>query len=70
MPKKLERCVNRVKKSKGEDSAWAICSQSTGYKVGKGSSKHHKKWVKANENTEFDQFFGHFLDEMGIEYSP
>lgn len=62
MPKKLEKCVNKVKKDKGEDSAWAICSKSTGYKVGKGSTKHHKKWVK--EESEFDQYFNSLLEKL------
>jgi len=26
MPEKLDRCVNDVKGEKGEDSAWAICT--------------------------------------------
>jgi hypothetical protein len=69
MPKELEKCVNKVKKSKGEDSAWAICSKSTGYKVAKGSTKHRKKWVKTTENTEFDQFFHSLLDKMGVDYT-
>ena len=28
MPAKLDRCVNDVKGEKGEDSAWAICTDS------------------------------------------
>jgi len=28
MPEKLDRCVNDVKGEKGEDSAWAICTDS------------------------------------------
>jgi len=28
MPEKLDRCVNKVKGEKGEDSAWAICTDS------------------------------------------
>lgn len=37
MPKKLERCVRRVrKKGKSKKSAWGICSKSTGYKRKKG----------------------------------
>lgn len=28
MPEKLERCVNDIKGEKGEDSAWAICTDS------------------------------------------
>tara|TARA_R100001086_G_C11619364_1_gene198368 strand:- start:111 stop:239 length:129 start_codon:yes stop_codon:yes gene_type:complete len=33
MPKKLERCVKKVRKSgKSKSSAWAICVKSTGQK--------------------------------------
>ena len=28
MPEKLDRCVDKVKGEKGEDSAWAICTDS------------------------------------------
>lgn len=46
MPKKLERCVKKVKKQgHDESSSYAICSKSTGWKVGKGSTKTKKKWV-------------------------
>ena len=32
-PKKLERCVKKVKKTgKSKSSAWAICTKSTGLK--------------------------------------
>ena len=42
MPKKLEKCVSKVKKQgKPKDQAYAICSASTGIKRGKGG-----KWVK------------------------
>ena len=47
MPKKLKSCVGKVKKQgKDDSSAYAICSKSTGWKVGKGSTKKKKKWVK------------------------
>jgi hypothetical protein len=47
MPAKLDRCVKSVKADgKSESSAYAICTESTGYKVGKGSTKKDKKWVK------------------------
>ena len=47
MPKKLERCVRKVRrKGHSKDEAYAICSEATGYKVGKGSTKKNKKWVK------------------------
>lgn len=39
MPKKLERCVKKVKKEKGEDSAWAICTASV---MGKKKKKGKK----------------------------
>jgi len=42
MPKKLEKCVSKVKEQgKPEDQAYAVCSASTGIKRGKGG-----KWVK------------------------
>jgi len=28
MPAKLDRCVDKIKGEKGEDSAWAICTDS------------------------------------------
>jgi hypothetical protein len=47
MPAKLDRCVKKVmKQGKDKSSAFAICSKSTGWKVGKGSTKKKKKWVK------------------------
>lgn len=46
MPKKLEDCLRKVKKNSPDVNEYAVCSKSTGYKVGKGSTKHHKKWVK------------------------
>jgi len=37
MPKKLERCVKKVrKKGKSKSAAWGICSKSTGIKRKKG----------------------------------
>lgn len=40
MPKKLDRCVKRVKKEgKSEDSAWAICQSAV---MGKGRGKRKK----------------------------
>lgn len=37
MPKKLDKCIASVKKQgKSKDSAYAICSQSTGIKKKKG----------------------------------
>lgn len=42
MPAKLDRCVKKLKqKGYEENSAWAICVTSTGWKRGKGG-----KWVK------------------------
>lgn len=42
MPKKLERCVKKVmKQGKDKSSAYAICSESTGWKKGKDN-----KWIK------------------------
>jgi hypothetical protein len=47
MPDELDRCVDSVKADgKSESSAYAICSKSTGWKVGKGGTKDKKKWVK------------------------
>lgn len=47
MPKRLERCVRKVKGKKGVKSAWAICIVSTGIKRKKGggwtSGKLRKK---------------------------
>ena len=61
MPKKLERCVRKVsrqlKKKKPnakpetrKSQAYAICSESTGWKVAKGSTKRDKKWVKRKKS--------------------
>lgn len=62
MPKKLEKCVKSVKKSgKDESSAYAICTSQTGWKVGKGSTKYDKKWVK--EESEFDKFVNELLKD-------
>lgn len=41
MPKKLERCVRKVRKNSPDVNPWAVCSKSTGYKKAKGG-----KWVK------------------------
>jgi len=47
MPAKLDSCIKKVKRQgSDESSAYAICSKSTGWKVGKGSTKKKKKWVK------------------------
>ena len=46
MPKKLMRCVRKLKKKKGVKSAWAICIASTGqkpHKSKKSKSKRKKK---------------------------
>jgi len=58
MPKKLERCVKKVKKQgKDESSAYAICSSSTGYKKQKGGGwkKEMKESVDRVEITRFIQ---------------
>lgn len=45
MPEKLDRCVRKLKrKGYDEQSAYALCSKSTGWKRGKGG-----KWVKRKE---------------------
>lgn len=41
MPKRIEKCVEKVKRKKGVKSAWAICSASTGIKKKKGGG-----WTK------------------------
>jgi len=67
MPKSLEKCVNDVKEQgKSEDSAYAICSNSTGYKVGKGSTKHKKKWIKEES---FDSFIANVLSSLNGDSS-
>lgn len=38
MPKKLDRCVKKVSKTKGKSAAYAIYSNSTGIKRGKGGT--------------------------------
>ena len=44
MPKKLEDCVKKVMaQGKSKSEAYAICSESTGYKKAKGN-----KWKKDN----------------------
>lgn len=50
MPEKLERCIQKVKKSSSAVNPYAVCAKSTGYVVGKGSTKHKKKWVKKDKN--------------------
>tara|TARA_R110002051_G_scaffold243278_1_gene303358 strand:- start:762 stop:1772 length:1011 start_codon:yes stop_codon:yes gene_type:complete len=56
MPAKLDRCVKQVQKQgKNKSTAYAICSRSTGYKAGKGSTKKKKKWIKGKES--FKQYF-------------
>ena len=45
MPKKIERCVKKVKATgKSKSSAWAICSKSTGIKKKKGGG-----WTKGKK---------------------
>jgi len=45
MPKKLERCVKKVRKQgKSKSSAYAICSSSTGIKRKKGGG-----WTKGKK---------------------
>ena len=43
MPEKLDRCVNDVKGEHGEDSAWAICTDSLKKEVAEaiGMREHH-----------------------------
>ncbi len=43
MPEKLDRCVDKVKGEKGEDSAWAICTDSIKGEVAEaiGMSESH-----------------------------
>jgi len=48
MPDKLDRCVKKVQKQgKNKESAYAICSKSTGYKKAKGGG-----WEKMKESTD------------------
>jgi len=45
MPEKLDRCVKKLqKKGYSKNSAYAICSTSTGYKRAKGG-----KWKKTKK---------------------
>ena len=45
MPKRIERCVRKVRKQgKKKNSAWAICSKSTGIKRKKGGG-----WTKGKK---------------------
>jgi hypothetical protein len=44
MPKKLERCVKKVKKKGSGKDAWAICVKSTGIKKKKGGG-----WTKGKK---------------------
>jgi|PlaIllAssembly_1097288.scaffolds.fasta_scaffold29696_2 hypothetical protein len=47
MPEKLKRCVKHVKdQGKSEDSAWAICVDSTGLKPHKKKKKDVKKAIE------------------------
>jgi len=56
MPATLDRCVKKVQKQgKSKSSAYAICSKSTGWKVGKGSTKRKKKWKKESFKQYFEQ---------------
>jgi hypothetical protein len=59
MPAKLDRCVTKVKaQGKDESAAYAICSDSTGYKVQPGSTKKDKKWKKEKKAmTHLDRFY-------------
>lgn len=53
MPKKLDKCVKKVKKDgKSEDSAYAICSASTGIKKKKGGG-----WTKPVEESFYYAYF-------------
>lgn len=67
MPKKLERCIDKVKdQGKSEDSAYAICSDSTGIKKKKGGGwTKGKDTVKENRisfNSRFEEVMG-YLEE-------
>lgn len=57
MPKKLERCVNKVKQDKDKSSAYAICSSSTGIKKKKGGGwkQEMKESIDRVEITRFIQ---------------
>jgi len=60
MPKKLDRCVNKVKKQgKDESSAYAICSSSTGYRKQKGGKwkKEKKKSMKESVQQPTDKTY-------------
>jgi hypothetical protein len=47
MPKKLEDCVKKVMaQGKSKSEAYAICSESTGYKKAKGGKWKKKKGDK------------------------
>jgi len=41
MPKKLERCVRKVRKKGGVKNPWAVCVEATGIKKKKGGG-----WTK------------------------
>jgi len=44
MPKKLDRCVRKVRKQgKSKSAAYGICSKSTGYKRKKGGGWSKRK---------------------------
>lgn len=43
MPKKLDRCVRKVKKNSPGVNAWAVCSKSTGYVKKKGGGWKKRK---------------------------
>jgi hypothetical protein len=61
MPAKIERCVKQVKaQGKSDDSAWAICSKSTGIKRGKGGT-----WVQ-----ESGGFYSLFVEESKFDQTP
>jgi len=42
MPKKLKKCVEKVKKQKGVKSAYAICIKSTGQKPHKRGKRRKR----------------------------
>lgn len=57
MPKKLDRCVKKVKKQgKDESSAYAICSASTGYKRKKSGGWRKGKKKTKNESVKLPKF--------------
>lgn len=63
MPKKLDRCVKKVKKQgKKEDQAYAICSKSTGIKRKKGGGwTKGKRTKKKLQKESFNDVYLKFL---------